>query len=163
MAIILFVIFGIPIICFMVFMSRVPRPVSEPASLLAPNEIVIVPFDKIDPTYTTSVYNGQIYLLISGTGQAGGADWSDAFYLYQKGDGTLYEPPMLEHFDLEIDGQRAIITLGLLENPPSYSRDHVYNVTYDVGADTRRIAFRISDSIVGDNTGEFRIEIRHGQ
>jgi hypothetical protein len=64
---------------------------------------------------------------------------------------------------LEIDGQRAIYTLGLLENPPTYSRDHVYNVTYDVGAEARRIAFRIADTVVGDNTGEFRIEIRHGQ
>jgi hypothetical protein len=139
-------------------------PVVDPPSIGASfGESIAVPFNKIEPTYTQKLYSATLTLIISGTGQAGGTDWSDAFYLYAHGDGTPYEPPITEHFDLEIDGQRAIITLGLRENPPPYSSYHVYTVTYNVGAGARPIAFRISDSIVDDNTGEFNIEIRRGQ
>ncbi|MBI5961641.1 MAG: hypothetical protein HY866_23080 [Chloroflexi bacterium] len=63
-------------------------------------------------------------------------------------------------FDLEIDGQRAIVSLGLQGSPPPFAReDHLYPVIYDVGADARPIAFRISDNTVNDNTGEFKIEV----
>jgi hypothetical protein len=126
----------------------------------ANGEILTVPFSRLEPTYTQHAYDGVVTLVISGTGQAGGTDWSDAFYLYMHSDGTLYDPPQLEHFDLEIDGERAIAALDRVENPPPFSRDHVYHVTYDVGSEARRIAFRISDSLVDDNKGEFRIEIR---
>jgi len=125
----------------------------------APDEVVIVPFDKQIPTFTSGLYSGEIELVISGTGQAGGQDYSDAFYLYAHPDGTPYEPPITEHFDLEIDGQRAIYILGLLDNPPPFSADHVYRVTYDVGAESRQIQFRISDEIVDDNQGAFKVEI----
>ncbi|MFN8374151.1 MAG: hypothetical protein U0694_14900 [Anaerolineae bacterium] len=123
------------------------------------SETLTIAFDQIEPTYTQNSYRGMVTLIISGTGQAGGTDWSDAFYLYRRGDGSAYDPPLLQHFDLEIDGQRAIETLGLLENPPAYSPDHSYTVTYDLGTQARRIAFRISDAVVGDNTGAFHIEI----
>jgi hypothetical protein len=64
---------------------------------------------------------------------------------------------------MEIDGQRAIYTLGLLDNPPPYSRDHVYTVTYDVGEEARSIAFRQTDYYVVDNTGAYRVEVRRGE
>lgn len=122
-------------------------------------EAVTVNFSNIEPVYTQRTYSGEVTLIVSGTGQAGGTDWSDAFYLYQKADGSLYNPPMLQHFDLEIDGRRAIETLRLLESPPAYTPEHIYQVAYNVGTEARRIAFRISDEVVGDNTGTFRIEI----
>ena len=125
----------------------------------APREVLMVPFDKLEPTYSAQTYSGKVGLIISGTGQAGGTDYSDAFYLYETGEGASYLPPLTHQFDLEIDGDRAINTLGLSENPPSYSSDHVYQVTYDVGPEPRQIAFRISDSVVNDNTGQFEIKI----
>ena len=122
-------------------------------------EVVIVPFNEIEATFTQRTYQGVVRLNIEGIGQAGGADYSDAFYLFAHADGSLYDPPQLEHFDLEIDGQRAIYTLGLLDNPPIFNPEHRYSVDYAIGDEARTIAFRISDSIVDDNTGEFRITI----
>ena len=133
---------------------RVMRRISDD-----PVETVVVPFDRAESTLTQNLYDGQVILRISGTGQAGGKDYSDAFYLYQQSDGTSYFPPQLEHFDLEIDGDRAIRTLGPIEKPPSYSPDHVYTVHYNVGLTPRPIALRISDSVVGDNTGAFQVQI----
>ncbi len=122
-------------------------------------ESLVVPFDKLQPTLTRYKYHNKVMLIISGTGQAGGKSYSDAFYLYTDEQGEPYPVPAKEAFDLEIDGQRAIITLGLRKNPPPLSSDHIYTVTYDVGATPRQIAFRISDRVVSDNTGEFMIKV----
>ncbi len=133
------------------------RNQAEPFSIVL--ETVLVPFDKIEPTYTKNTYSGEVTLQIFGSGQAGGKDYSDAFYLYKSGDGNPIRPPHLQEFDLELDGQRAIETLGLLQNPPPYSPEHVYEVQYNVGSEPRPIAFRISDSVVDDNNGQFIILI----
>jgi hypothetical protein len=122
-------------------------------------ETLIIPFDKLNPTLTEQKYSSKVTLSISGTGQAANTAFSDAFYLYTTDQGTPLELPVKEAFDLEIDGQRAIITLGLRENPPPLAPDHTYTVTYDVGSTPRQIAFRISDSIVDDNAGQFVIKI----
>ncbi len=122
-------------------------------------ETVTVPFDEYTPTYTQGLYSGRVSLVISGFGQAGGKDYSDAFYVFENVEGIPYNPPLTEQFDLELDGQRAIIALGLRENPPPFSNDHTYRVMYDVGQEFRQIAFRISDEAVSDNTGEFVIEV----
>lgn len=122
------------------------------------NERVIVPFNQIVPTYSSQTYSGQVQLTISGIGQAAGDDYSDAFYLFTQ-DGQSLATPLTEMFDLEIDGNRAIYTLGLQDNPPPYNLTHEYRVIYDVGETPRLIAFRISDSIVDDNSGEFVIRI----
>jgi len=122
-------------------------------------ELIVVQFDELDAVTTQGLYQGVVRLIIEGMGQAGGEDYSDAFYLFARGDGSLYDPPQLEHFDLEIDGQRAIHALSLLDNPPAYNPEHIYVVDYVISEEARPIAFRISDSIVDDNTGEFRIQV----
>ena len=124
-----------------------------------PIEIITVPFNQASATQTACTYTGLVHLVIEGTGQAGGSDYSDAFYLYAHEDGTPYETPILEHFDLEIDGERAIYRLNLVDSPPTYNPEHVYAVDYQLGDTPRVINFRISDSIVDDNTGEFRITV----
>ena len=121
-------------------------------------ETIIVPFNKLEATYSEQAYQGRVTLVLSGTGQAAGSDFSDAFYQFTQNSQPLAQP-LLGQFDLEIDGQRAIDTLGLRENPPAYTSSHRYFVTYDVGETPRRIAFRISDSIVDDNSGSFTIPI----
>jgi hypothetical protein len=123
------------------------------------SEVVTVRFDRALPTYTQHEYSGKVTLLISGTGQAGGNSMSDAFYLFTDEQGNLRNPPQTEAFDLEIDGRRAIITLGLRDNPPMFTANHTYSVSYDVGPTPRRIAFRISDLIVDDNKGMFTVQI----
>jgi hypothetical protein len=131
----------------------------RPAAVASSGEVLTIPFNRYESTLTTQKYSGTITLTISGTGQAGGNSYSDAFYLYTEENGQPRTPPMTEAFDLEIDGQRAIIALGLRQNPPPYSTSHVYQVTYNVGSTPRQIAFRISDLIVTDNRGSFTVKI----
>jgi hypothetical protein len=121
-------------------------------------ETIIVPFNRTEPTWTREAYSGVVYLLIRGTGQAAGSDFSDAFYQYTQ-DGQPLSVPRTHQFDLEIDGNRAIIMLGLEKNPPRYNLRHVYEATYFVGETPRQIAFRISDFTTDDNTEEFTIGI----
>ncbi len=139
--------------------ANIPNAQVEVEGIL--RETVIVPFDKRDATPTENDYSGLVRLVISGTGQAAGDDLSDAFYLFTQ-NGNQLDEPLTEHFDLEIDGQRAIIRLGLQDNPPPYNDDHVYVVTYDVGEQPRPIRFRISDETVDDNSGEFNIDVYWG-
>ena len=122
---------------------------------------VTVPYTKLEPTCTQFDFQNRVILDIEGTGQAAGDDWSDAFYLYTRNGEPLNEP-LTEMFDLEIDGDRAIYTLGLEDNPPTYNPEHSYSVSYDVGETPRKICFRISDSNVGDNSGAFHITIVAG-
>jgi hypothetical protein len=119
-------------------------------------ETLVVPFSKLEATWTTHAYSGEVTLTLSGIGQAGGAEYSDAFYLYTS-NGVLSPTPRTHDFDLEIDGQRAIITLNLEDNPPPFNPDHVYVVTYDVGELPRRIAFRQTDLYTSDNSGEYQV------
>ena len=150
-------ILGIITSVFLPFVNNLGDPVQE--VILVQSESITVPFNKIEPIYSTYAYSDTVQLIIEGTGQAGGKHYSDAFYLYAHEDGSPYEPPLLEHFDLEIDGQGAIYSLNRLDNPPKYDDTHRYSVEYFVGDLSRPIRFRISDSIVDDNSGEFRITI----
>src|SRR5262249_35666117 len=84
------------------------------------SETLIVPFNKPDVTWTTGTYTCNVHLKIEGTGQAAGNDFSDAFYQYTQ-NGQPLETPLTHQFDLEIDGDRAIITLDLEDNPPPYN------------------------------------------
>jgi hypothetical protein len=134
--------------------TAIPEPIDESQIV----ETITIPFDKIETTYSQYAYQDRVTLVIAGTGQAAGSDFSDAFYQFTQ-HGQPLAQPLLGQFDLEIDGQRAIDTLGLRENPPTYTRSHRYTVTYNVGETPRSIAFRISDSIVDDNSGTFTIQI----
>lgn len=133
-----------------------------PSSTPAPfngTELLTVAFADINATCTQNYYTGVVNLDIAGSGQAGGKNWSDAFYLFEDEKGTAYNPPQTQQFDLEIDRERAIKTLGLLDNPPAYNSDHHYVVSYNLGKFITPICFRISDYNVGDNTGEFQISV----
>ena len=121
-------------------------------------ETIVVALDDPEPVWTNNTFSGQVRLVMSGTGQAAGTDWSDAFYLYTQ-NGELLNDPLPNIFGLEIDGQRALDALGLTENPPPFTPEHVYQVIYAVGTGSRQIAFRVDDTTVGDNTGEFQIVV----
>jgi len=137
--------------------TRTPTPGCDPLRGLA--EVLTVDFNQVGPTYTEYLYSGEVTLVLEGTGQAAGTASSDAFYLYTDDAGNPLPVPQTEMFDLEIDGQRAIYTLGLLADPPPFNPNHLYAVRYDVGPVARRIAFRVSDLTTNDNAGAFRITI----
>lgn len=118
--------------------------------------MVVVPFTSGSPVYTQAVYSGIVTLIIRGTGQAGGEDYSDAFYLYEYPDHSPYVPPILGDFHMELDGGKIH---EVLNYAPDYAYDHVYRVNYDVGSKPRRIGFRNTDLATGDNTGTYYVEV----
>lgn len=130
---------------------------SASISVGSATEMLIVPFDRAEATTTELDYQGMVQLQISGSGQAAGNSSSDAFYLFTDEAGEPRDPPETEMFDLEIDGERAIYQIA--SDLPAYNPDHVYSVYYNVGSTARRIAFRISDDVVGDNSGQFTITV----
>lgn len=133
-----------------------PAEIPEVIASSAGGEIVQVDFRNAKPVYTEQRYQGQVTLLIQGVGQAGSTDWSDAFYLYGRSDGTAYQPPLLGRFAMELDGQMIHEALG--ETPP-YASDHIYRVVYNVGREPRRLAFRNTDLTTLDNRGSYTVEI----
>jgi hypothetical protein len=124
-----------------------------------PSETLVVPFDRGEPTTTEFYYWDKVRLVIEGTGQAAGSAYGDAFYLYTDANGQPLEIPQIGMSDLEIDGERALKALGLTDDPPPYEPKHLYAVIYAAGPRARRIAFRISDESVGDNTGALTITV----
>lgn len=146
------------VVLFVIVKIAVFALIGEAISTPKTNEYLSVSFTTLSSTCTQRLYSKNVFLFIQGEGQAAGEDWSDAFYLYTR-NGQPLDEPLTEMFDLEIDGDRAIYTLGLEDNPPTYNREHIYQVNYDVGELPRKICFRISDSNVGDNSGAFHITI----
>jgi hypothetical protein len=122
-----------------------------------PTETLVVPFDRGEATITQYEYWDNVRIVVEGTGQAGGTAYSDAFYLYTDANGQPLEIPQPAMFDLEIDGQRAIERIE--GDPPPYNDAHLYAVLVDAGPRARHLAFRISDEVVGDNTGSFTITV----
>lgn len=136
--------------------SFVPTAMPTAVRAREGGEIVTVAFDRPVPVYTEHLYSGTVTLLIHGIGQAGGSDWSDAFYLYERGDGRPFDPPTLGQFAMELDGDMLHIALG---TTPPYNADHVYRVAYDAGSTPRPLAFRNTDLATTDNRGLYTVEI----
>ena len=139
----------------------VPTPIPESVVASKGGEMVVVPFTSGSPIYTDKLYSGNVTLLICGTGQAGGQDTSDAFYLYERGDHSPYVPPVLGDFAMELDGQKIHEMVGIVI--PAYASDHHYRVTYNVGPEPRRIGFRNTDLSTGDNSGAYYVEVISSQ
>ncbi|MBC7811252.1 MAG: hypothetical protein H7175_08900 [Burkholderiales bacterium] len=119
-------------------------------------ETLDVPFTGYTPMMTAGDYSGEVLVIVSGTGQASGVDYTDAFYRFTGGDVLLEIPVEANEFGLEIDGNLAPEALGFT---PKYASDHVYVFTYDVGNEPRPIGFRIAEGALADNTGAFVVRI----
>jgi hypothetical protein len=123
------------------------------------NEALIIPFVNGNlGVQTVNSYSGRILVKVTGTGQASGTQWSDAFYVFTDYDGNPMEPwhPELEYnFTLWINGG---VVDAFLEQIPPYNPDHVYVFQIDVPEGP--LTFAVGDAYTIDNAGEYRVIVR---
>jgi hypothetical protein len=121
-------------------------------------EALIISFkDGASGVWTEHEYAGRLTFLVQGTGQASGAQQSDAFYVFTDFNGQDIEPMRYAefyNFTLWINGEPADT---LVEPIPPYNPYHVYQVTID--APGGRLVFAVGDVYVVDNDGYYTILI----
>jgi hypothetical protein len=120
-------------------------------------ETIIAPFiGGIYAAETIGSYSGIVTIIVSGTGQAAGMRYSDAFYFYSDEEGRSIVPVYPEGWILRINGELAS-TLIIDKSIPAYRSDHVY--TFDILAPGGRLTFGVSDLYSWDNTGSYTITV----
>lgn len=106
---------------------------------------------------TTNSYTGNVTINVSGTGQAAGTAYSDAFYIFTDASGNPITPihPADFHFSLCINDQS--VNIYVPQTPP-YSSNHSYQFTITVKG-PQHLTFGICDTFTSDNTGSFTITV----
>lgn len=123
------------------------------------SEELIVPFKNgVNGAVTQQTYSGIVELTVSGTGQAAGTTYSDAFYLYEHRDGTPMLPEHPDEFILTINSELAHNYL-VDDEIPTYNEDHIY--TFEINAPGGPLLFGVMDGFAGDNSGSYEISICH--
>ncbi len=126
-------------------------------ALAATQEILSVPFvNGPNGKTTANSYTGNVAIYVSGTGQAAGAAFSDAFYIFTDGSGNPITPVHNPAFGLCINGQPVDNFLPVIP-PFSGSSDHPYQFT--ITAPGGQLTFGVCDTFTVDNTGSFTITV----
>jgi len=154
----------------------------------AADEIVTVPFSGgVSAATTINSYTGDVLLSVTGTGQAAGTQYSDAFYVFTDSMGNvlsgagdiginLSEPWHADtastqyNWTLWINGADAALSipgslapLGSLPVAdgyvPPYETTHQYLFEINLGSSYAPITFGVGDLGVGDNTGFYSIDV----
>jgi hypothetical protein len=121
------------------------------------SEDLEVPFNKgINGVTTTNIYSGPTEVTVSGTGQAAGSAYNDAFYLFADGEGDNIPPEHPDEWILTINSSLAH-TLMPDKRLPAYNPDHVYR--FEIDAPGGVLVFGIMDGFAGDNTGTLSISL----
>lgn len=132
-----------------------------------PRETIDVPFKPADAAITASSYQGYVLVNVTGVGQAYGATYNDAFYLYtapfdppQNGwDGGFYQLAFKAATLTEFDAG-AGAWASLYGTLPPYNPSHEYTVILDSKVATPgKIHFGVTDGGYSDNSGAFRVTI----
>ena len=121
-------------------------------------ETLLVPFLRgTEAISTTRSYDGEITLIVEGTGQAGAGAWSDAFYIFSDSAEEPITPIVIreaENLTLWINGRPATDWVDPL---PPYNVEHTY--TFDIEAPGGPLSFAVGDTAPEDNRGNFTITV----
>ena len=134
------------------------------------DETLTIPLETTNAIYTQGMYNGWVYLRISGLGQVRDDTYSDAFCAYDASGELLLHPTStnnLSGYGIAVDGiirlhdiMATQITQYLpLDEYRCKVQDHTYIIAYYVGEEARHVSFSSVDEIPEDNTGYFTVEI----
>jgi len=105
---------------------------------------------------TTNSYGGRTQVKVRGTGQASGAEWSDAFYIFTNAQGDPVEPYHPDFwFTLWING---VPVDAFVDRIPPYNPSHVY--VFQISAPEGPLTFAVGDLGIDDNAGEYQIVVR---
>jgi hypothetical protein len=103
---------------------------------------------------------------VSGTGQAQGTAYSDAFYVYTDSSGNPITPvhfpyPSYQYgWTLWINGVTPEYDNTFISAVPAYRSDHTY--TFSIVAPGGHINFAVGDAGTSDNTGSYTVTITGG-
>jgi hypothetical protein len=121
------------------------------------SEDIQVPFNKgITGVTTSNAYSGTIEVTVSGSGQAAGSAYTDAFYLFTDGEGENIPPKPIDESILTINSNLAYRMIPN-ERRPAYQVDHVYS--FDIKAPGGVLVFGIQDGYTADNFGALSINL----
>jgi hypothetical protein len=127
--------------------------------LAAKEETLTAPFiNGPNGATTADNYTGRISISVSGTGQAAGLAFSDAFYLFADGAGNPFPPRHEDDFGLCINNQ----PVGNYVAIPPYQSDHTYQFSIKFKGKPQTITFGVCDTFTSDNTGSYTITVRQG-
>jgi parallel beta-helix repeat protein len=115
--------------------------------------------DGLNGARTKLTYTGPATVTVSGTGQADGLNYSDAFYVFADGNGTPSTPYHPTNFVLTINNQPAHSFIRN-QQPPGFRHDHRY--TFRINAPPGQLTFGVSDDKPSDNKGAYRIGLCGG-
>jgi hypothetical protein len=123
-------------------------------------EILYAPFTQAGGAATAGLYSGDVWVTVSGLGQALADDYSDAFYVR---NGAT--PEQDGFWDLAI-GTSAINGSGsqeaskMIVGPtPAYNPTGIYTFEVNAGAIPTKLHFGVDDDVLTDNSGAYTIVV----
>jgi serine/threonine-protein kinase len=142
--------------------TSAPQPLPEnqdscPEGTAAKEPALIAPFSGGQfAIQTVKSYNGDITLVVSGTGQAENRKWSDAFYLFTDNDEVPLTKPSHPNGGILSINKKIVDKFTSYEHPP-YNPDHIY--TFSITAPGGQILFGVFDSKTFDNSGSYTVVV----
>ena len=127
-------------------------------------EILYAPFDQPSGVATAGLYSGDVWLTVSGWGQALGNTDSDAFYVRFE-NGGVTTPTQTGFWDLAVDtapingsGSQEAAN-RIVGSIPSYNPAGIYSFEVDAGSTPSHLHFGVDDQIYSDNAGAYTIVV----
>lgn len=137
-------------------------PTCTAAATAPPSETIVVPFKLGTAGVSTNgCYQGHVVVTVSGTGQAAGTQYSDAFYVFTDNHGVPitpihYAPPKYyDTWELWINGGPSDYYVQPI---PAFKNDHVYS--FAMKAPGGPLTFAVGDTKTNDNTGFYTVTVR---
>jgi hypothetical protein len=136
--------------------SRSTSPATPRPNSCDEGEELIVYFDAGPRSVQTAQsYSGEVFMVVSGSGQASGTEYTDAFYRFTDPAANDISPSVIG-FSFTINGRLAKEFIPGKQVPP-YSEDHVYS--FSIMAPGGALSFGVADTAVDDNTGSYQVTV----
>lgn len=116
---------------------------------------LLVPFANRNGVSTTQSYTGPTTIKVSGSGQAQGKQFSDAFYLYTDGNGKPITPVHPKVNGLLCVNSKPIDSY--VQTIPSYNPEHNYTITLNAPGGPLKFGVCDVPGQFNDNTNAFTI------
>ena len=116
---------------------------------------LVVPFVNRQGVTSTQSYSGPTPVTVSGTGQAQGKQFSDAFYLYTDTNGKAITP-----VHPKVNGLLCIDSKPIdsyVQAIPAYNPTHSYPISLNAPGGPLKLGACDVPTAFGDNTGNFTI------
>ncbi len=130
-------------------------PITPTVALRVREAPLVVPFVNRNGVTSTQSYSGSTAVTVSGTGQAQGKQFSDAFYLYTDGSGKAITP-----VHPKVNGLLCIDSKPIdayVQTIPAYNPAHTYPVTLNAPGGPLKFGVCDVPTAFADNTNAFTI------